>query len=122
MKIYIPYEFDNWNQYILKERSNWQWASSLKKKENQVVKQFTQDLKYTGDYPVKVIVTKYFKDKRQDLDNVRIKGVLDGLVKNGVIKNDNLNCIQEIILKAEIDKEKVGLEIEIKEFLENEKR
>ena len=27
---------------------------------------------------------KHFKDKRQDLDNVRIKGILDGLVKCGV--------------------------------------
>ena len=30
-------------------------------------------------------------------------GILDGLVKCGVIKNDNLNCIQEITYKAIID-------------------
>lgn len=116
MKLYIPYEFDNWNQYIFKERSRKYWASAIKKKESQIVEQYCAGCKYIGSYPVKITITKYFTDKRQDLDNVRIKGVLDGLVKCGVIKNDNLNCITRIDLHAKFDKERVGLELEINPY------
>ena len=113
MKIYIPHNFDNWNTYIYKERTNKFRGSSLKKKETQIVAKHCKGIKYDSDYPIKVIVTKYFKDKRQDLDNVRIKGILDGLVKCGVLKNDNLNCIVEIELKAKFDKNKIGIELEL---------
>lgn len=115
MKIIIPYDFNNWNEYIDKERSNRYWANNIKQKEAKIVAQYATE-QYQGKYPVKITVLKYFKDKRQDLDNVRIKGVLDGLVKHGVIKNDNLKHIQEIVLKAEINKEKIGIEIEIEEM------
>ena len=113
MKISIDYKFDNWNEYINKERSNKFWASKIKKKELEVIRYYTIGMKYKGSYPIKLIIYKHFKDKRQDLDNVRIKGIIDGLVKCGVIKNDNLNCIQEIVYKAIIDgKEHIEIEIE----------
>lgn len=117
MKIYIPFNFDNWNEYIKKERSNKFIAAKVKAEEKDIVKWYTRGSVYKGKYPVKLIVTKYFKDKRQDLDNVRIKGVLDGLVASKVIKNDNLTCITEITLKAKFDTNKEGLEIEV---IENE--
>lgn len=115
MEIYIPYNFDNWNTYILKERSNRYWASNIKKQESSIVERYAHGLKYTGSYPVKLTITKYFKDKRQDLDNVRVKGVIDGLVKCGVLKNDNLTCITEIELKAEFS-DKVGIKVQIQEI------
>ena len=115
MKIYIDYGFDNWNTYINKERSNKYWASNVKKKELDIIRYYTIGLKPITKYPVKLVFTKYFKDKRQDLDNVRIKGVIDGLVKCGILKNDNLNCITEIVLKCKFDDTKDGIEIEIKE-------
>lgn len=114
MKIKIDYEFDNWNTYINKERSNKYWASSVKKKELDVVRFHTLGMQYKGNYPVKLVIYKHFKDKRQDIDNVRLKGAIDGLVKCGVIKNDNLNCINEIQLKSIIDGEEY-IEIEILE-------
>lgn len=113
MKIYIPYNFDNWNEYIKKERSNKFIAAKVKADEKSIVGWYTKGKSYKGKYPVKLVITKYFKDKRQDLDNVRIKGVLDGLVAGKVIKNDNLTCITEITLKAKFDNEKEGLEIEV---------
>lgn len=116
MKIVIPYEFKNWNDYIKVERSNKYWANNVKQQEAKIVDKHAAGMKYEGKYPVKITVTKYFDAKRQDLDNVRIKGVLDGLVKSGVIKNDNLNHIQEIVLKAEFSKDKKGIEIEIEEM------
>lgn len=117
MKIYIPYNFDNWNEYIRKERTNKFIGAKIKAEEKNIVGWYVKGLEYKGNYPVKLVITKYFKDKKQDLDNVRIKGVLDGLVASKVIKNDNLNCITEITLKAKFSKEKEGLEIEV---LENE--
>lgn len=114
MKIKIDYNFDNWNTYINKERSNKYWASSVKKKELDIVRYSTIGMKYKGEYPIKITIYKHFKDKRQDLDNTRIKGILDGLVKCGVIKNDNLSCINEITYKAIIDG-KEYIELDIKE-------
>lgn len=121
LKIYIDYNFPNWNSYINKERSNKYASSSLKKRETDIVRYFTIGKHYNGKYPVKMVFTKYFKDKRQDLDNVRLKSVIDGLVKCGVIKNDNLNCIQEIVLKPKFDKVKEGIEVEITEVEQCEK-
>lgn len=116
MKILIPYEFKDWNKYIDIERSNKYWANNYKQQESKVVSKYANGLKYEGEYPVKITVTKFFDSKRKDLDNVRIKGVLDGLVKCGVIKNDNLNHIQEIVLKAEFSKTQKGLEIDIEKI------
>ena len=51
---------------------------------------------------------------RQDLDNFRYKGILDGLVSAGVIENDNLVHIRKITIEPVLDKEEC-IEIEIKE-------
>lgn len=115
MIFYIDYDAPNWNKYINIERSNKFASSNLKKKELAIIKQATQGKKYKGKYPVKITFIKYFKDKRQDLDNVRLKGIIDGLVKCDVIKNDNLNCITEIDIKPEFNKTKKGLLIIIEE-------
>jgi len=114
MKFYIDYDPINWNAYIDAERSNRYKASAIKKAETQAIKLLARRLKYEGSYPVKMTLTKHYKDKRQDLDGFRFKGVIDGLVKAGVIKNDNLNCIQEINIRCCFDN-KVGIDIEIKE-------
>lgn len=115
MRIYIGYDFPNWNQYINIERANKYAGASLKKKETAIVKRSTLNKKYEGKYPVKITFYKYFKDKRQDLDNVRVKGIIDGLVKSGVIKNDNLNCVAEIRIIPIFHKERKGIEILIEE-------
>lgn len=116
MKIYIDYEFITWNKYILKERTNKFLAYKVKKEEEKVIKYFTIGKKYNGEYPIKITFKRYFKDKRQDLDGTNLKIIIDGLVKSGVIKNDNLNCIQEIIILPIFDKEKKGIEIEIEKI------
>jgi Holliday junction resolvase RusA-like endonuclease len=43
-----------------------------------------------------------------------MKGIIDGLVAAGVIKNDNLNCVNKIILEP-VFNDVVGVEIEIEE-------
>ena len=111
MKIFIGGNFLSWNEYLNLERSNKYAANSVKQEEKKIVKLFARN-KYTGEYPVEVIFRPHFKDARRDLDNTRIKGVLDGLVACGVLKNDNLKCIQRIVLEPIFTK-KSGLEIEI---------
>lgn len=116
MKLFIDYEVPNWNKYINLERKNFYAANSLKQKEKEVVRYSTIGKQYTGNYPVEIVFKPHFKDHRQDLDNFRCKGLLDGLVACGVLKNDNLKHIQRIILEPIFD-DKDGVEIEIREII-----
>ena len=111
--MYIDYDFPNWNKYIMLERSNKYIASSLKKKEKEVVKLLCRNWKPIKNYPVVIKIKKYVKNRNTDVDNIRIKGLLDGLVDLGILENDNLKYIKEITLTAEVSKEKNGIDIEI---------
>lgn len=115
MKLYFNYDFINWNEYINIERSNKFKANNIKQKEKQYIKYATIGKRYTGTYPVELVIKPHFKDYRSDLDNTRIKGLLDGLVASGVLKNDNLNHVQRIIYEPVFDKQ-VGIEVEINEL------
>lgn len=119
MKIRIDYDFMSWNEYILRERSNRYMANGIKQNEKKAVCLLVKD-KYKGEYPIELIIKPHFKDKRRDLDNYRIKGLLDGLVAAEVIKNDNLNCIQKITLLPMFD-DLGGVDIEIKEIADEQK-
>lgn len=118
MKLFINYMPPNWNDYINKERTNKYIANKLKQDEKKIMKLLTIGKQYKGKYPIKITFKPHFKDFRQDLDNFRYKGLLDGLVENKVLKNDNLKHIQKIILEPIFDNE-IGVEIIIEE-IENE--
>lgn len=118
MKIFIDYAFMDWNRYIDCERANKYHANNIKQTEKQVVF-YTVREKYTGNYPVTLTVRPHFQNKRKDLDNYRLKGLIDGLVAAGVIKNDNLTCIDRIIIEPIFDK-RIGVEIEIEETRKND--
>ena len=115
MKIIINEKIPNWNEYINKERANKYGANKLKQEEKLLMKQITKGQKFTGEYPIEIIVTKHFKKYIGDLDNVRIKGILDGLVANGVIADDSNMFIRKITYLAKIDKQDF-IELEIKEY------
>jgi Holliday junction resolvase RusA-like endonuclease len=127
MKIHIPYEFPNWNEYINAERSNRYIASDMKKVDKEAVIWLVKE-KYQGSYPVTLTIRPYFKHKKKDLDNYRIKGLLDGLVSAGVIENDNLTKIDKIILEP-VFTDEVGVDViieptehkkdELREFIES---
>ena len=114
MKLFINYTPPNWNEYIDLERGNKYKANRLKQEEKRIIQLIARGKKYNGNYPVEIIVRPHYKDYRQDLDNCRYKGLVDGLVSAGVLKNDNLRHIQRIILEP-IFADKVGIEFEIKE-------
>ena len=114
MKLFIKYIPPNWNKYIDLERGSYHAANNLKQKEKQIVKYSTIGKRYEGKYPVELVFKPHFKDRRQDLDNFRYKGLLDGLVASKVLKNDNLKHIQKITLEPIFDNEEI-VEVEIKE-------
>ena len=113
MKIFINYDFVNWNSYISAERTSLYKANKVKQQEKQFVCMSTRQ-KWSGGYPVTLTIRPHFKNKKRDLDNFRMKGLIDGLVAAGVLKNDNLTCIDKIILEPIFDNI-VGVEIEIEE-------
>lgn len=115
MRLKIGYIPPNWNEYINIERRSKFGANSLKQKEKRIIGLFTKGKRFAGSYPIELILKPHFKDFRQDLDNFRYKGILDGLVSAGVLKNDNLKHIQRIVIEPVFDKEEC-VEIEIKEL------
>lgn len=113
IKLFIDYDFLSWNEYINKERANRYMAAKIKREEKEYIC-WTVRKKYTGNYPVTLTIKPRFKNKRRDLDNYRLKGLIDGLVAAGVLKNDNLTCINKIIIEP-VFSDKTGVEIEIRE-------
>lgn len=113
MRIFIDYDFIDWNKYIQAERGSLYHANAIKQAEKNYIA-FTVRQKYKGKYPVTLTIRPYFHNKRKDLDNFRLKGLIDGLVAAGVIVNDNLKCIDKIIIEP-IFSEEVGVEVEITE-------
>ena len=111
--MYIDYDFPNWNKYIEAERSNKYWASNMKKEEKEIVKLLCRNMKPVEKYPVTIVATKYVKNRNTDVDNIRIKGLLDGLVSAGILQNDNLKCIKKVILQAEVSNTRTGIDIDI---------
>ena len=115
MKIKIPYLPPNWNDYINAERTNKYKANNIKQEEKRFMMFYCRGRKYNGKYPVHIILKPHYSAQRQDLDNFRYKGLLDGLVSAGVIKNDNLKHIQKITIEPVFDNAKC-VEIEIEEL------
>ena len=115
MKINLGYMPPNWNDYINAERTNKYKANNLKQQEKRFVGVCCKNKKYDGSYPVEIIFKPHYSAMRQDLDNFRYKGILDGLVAIGVLKNDNLKHIQRIVIEPVFDNEKC-VEIEIREL------
>ena len=113
MKITIPdRQHPSLNQW-----TRWHWT-----KKSRVKKSWEQEIALRcGKYGtpnltgVMVEIRYYFKDKRvRDRDNYVPKFILDGLVKAGIIEDDNDNDIYQN-WKLLYDKEKPRTEIEIKE-------
>lgn len=113
LRLCINYDFPNWNDYIAAERANRFLAAKIKKTEKEFVG-WTVKEKWTGSYPVQLTIRPHYSSKRQDLDNFRMKGLIDGLVSAGVLKNDNLTCIQKITLVPVFDGRSI-VEVEIEE-------
>lgn len=105
IKIVLNYNFENLNEMIRLSRGNRYGANNQKKQEMMYVKLATMKVPRVTEYPIKATFIWHVKDKNRDIDNMVAKNILDGLVKAKILKNDNLNCINEITYKAVIDNE-----------------
>lgn len=113
MLIHLNYDFLNWNKYINIERTNKYMANNIKQEEKAYIA-LTVKERYTGNYPVSLTIRPHYQHKKGDLDNFRMKGLIDGLVSAGVIENDNLTKINKITLEPIFDGN-TGVDVEIQE-------
>lgn len=100
------------NLYAGREAQHWKYR---KAKEAQ-----TAEMKYlaVNNHPPEpfakayIDVCLYFRDnRRRDLDNYLPKGILDGLVLGGVLKDDSWQCIAQLAITGAIDRENPRTEI-----------
>lgn len=107
-------KFTSFNDYISAERSNKFYGSTIKKKETNAVAYYMRNVEPIKEYPITIKMTWLFKTRNSDLDGMAFgrKVILDGMQKAGVLRNDNLTCIDEIIEKCEINKDMEGVYIE----------
>ena len=60
----------------------------------------------------RIIATYYFKTKqRRDADNYTIKFIGDGLVKSGLLKDDDFTHVKELVIRGDYDKERPRTEL-----------
>lgn len=116
MKIIINHKFASLNEYVNAERSNRFAGANIKSRETKIAEQECQNYKWLK-FPCKMIFTWHLSNKRIDLDNTSFarKFILDGMVKAGVIPDDNLKHIQGFEDKVEFGI-KDYVEIEFKEL------
>lgn len=112
MKINIYEKLNNWNDTIKKSRYNKYSANNFKKKEMQKIGYYLRNVPKITEYPIKIICKWHIKNSRRDLDNMSIKSVLDEMQLVGILENDNIKHITEIVYKA-IKDDKDYLEIEL---------
>lgn len=94
----IEYDFVYLNEYIDRERTNRMIASSIKKKLTNAVME--QALYANCNRPkgqVDMVFSWHVKGKH-DSDNIAFakKFVLDGMVKAGILENDNPKCVRHL--------------------------
>lgn len=98
MKFIIYGKMPSLNEYTAANRSNQYAGATMKKKaENVVIWSIKRDL---PNEHIKVPVTVDFRwieaNKRRDLDNIAFakKFILDGMVKSGLLENDNWSHVK----------------------------
>lgn len=113
--VFLPHKFLNWNEYIRIERGNKYTANRVKQAEKNIVMWECRNLEpYKGNFPVTITFTANLSTAQRDVDNIRIKGILDGLVAAKIIPNDNLNYVNKVVIEGVKNKEP-GVLITIKE-------
>ena len=111
MKCTIPFKLDNWNDTIERCRGNKYGANNHKKVEMRAISYYLNKMPKITQYPVKMVF-KWHMRGNADLDNKSVKAILDSMQNLGILENDNIKHINEIIYIAIPDK-KDYVDIEI---------
>lgn len=117
VKIVIPGELTDLNEYIRQERGNKYAGANTKRTETDyvcwTVKQRYKPIR--SDKRVRVLFTWFCKNQRKDPDNIAFakKFILDGLVTAGILEGDGWKYIKGLSDDFEVDKEFPRIEVEI---------
>lgn len=105
-KITIKGKLDDLNTYISAERSHRQKGAEMKRINTEIVEWQTKNLEPIKHYPLHMHILWFTKDERIDADNIAFakKYILDGLVRSGVIKDDNRKHIKSFSDEFAVDK------------------
>ena len=118
-KLIIKGRLDGLNEVINANRESKYKGNEIKKANERrvIIYARQQKLKPIKNYPVKVIINWYEKNKRRDWDNVLSgkKFIFDGLQKAGVLAGDGQKYICKIYEDQFIDKKNPRIEIFILE-------
>lgn len=90
----IEHRFVSLNEYVDRERANRYAAAAIKKKETGIAEEAMKELRPI-DEPCFILFNWYVTNKRRDLDNIAFakKFILDGAVKAGILKSDNVQYV-----------------------------
>jgi len=116
VKIIIPGELTDLNEYIRQERGNKYVAAKTKLRETDYVALIANNHKVEPVIGrVKVHFTWFCKNMMKDPDNIAFakKYILDGLVVAGILQGDGWKHIGGFSDGFEVDKENPRVEIEI---------
>lgn len=119
MRYIIPMKMKSWNDTIAYCRSNKYGANNHKKREMKEVSQYIDKIPKIEKYPVKMTFRWHIKSVISDLDNKSVKSILDCMQELGILENDNIKHIKEIVYIAIPDKEDY-VELEIEEYVNDE--
>ena len=114
--ITIPLPLMTLNQYTSKQRVNHYVGNKAKRDcTNKCSFHISKSMRegFTMDTPVKLKFVWYYKNKRQDPDNIAFqkKFILDGMIKAKLIKNDGWSQITGFVDEFKIDKKNERVEI-----------
>lgn len=90
----IEHRFVSLNEYVDRERANRYAAAAIKKKETGISEEAMKQLQPI-EQPCTIVFNWYVTNKRRDLDNIAFakKFILDGAVKAGILKSDNVQYV-----------------------------
>lgn len=116
-KFIIDGRLDDLNKYTKACRGNAYAGAKMKKDNEKVCMFYIQKfkLKHIENYPIKVKINWYEKNRRRDIDGITFatKFILDSLVKMKIIDDDSQKYVNEIEHHVYIDKENPRIEVTI---------
>ena len=119
IEIELPLSYFNLNQHNKATQISWAVGNKRKQDIQQIIKyQILQQRIKKIKTPAKLVAIWHTSARNFDLDNMLLKTVLDQLQKMELLENDNVNHIQEITHKFELNKKWQGLKLYILEIKE----
>jgi|SRR6056297_2387254 len=116
-KLIVPGVMPGMNEIIDQNKIHWSNYHEIKKDYDDIVSFYAQQQGIKFFEKVKLNITYYMKNKKKDPDNLCAakKFILDGLVKAGVLEDDNWDIVKEFNETWEVDRENPRVEIELLE-------